>query len=263
MSLKNYLLTFIISTGLIACNSNDEDVANKTEEGIPTYVSFSIHLPGGINPVAGSKALPEDYNPDGTYEGNDGVQTLDIYMRSGDGTIEAKRFSGTGISSTGTVVSPSEPFRTTSGVKTVYIVLNSPQPLGTTITQDNTLVSTDGLAEIVTENGVDYDVITMTGKATSVTIEPDIPSQSVVAGGSNHVSIQVTRMASRIIVTSSASNQILDDNNNLLGTVSNITYSVAQGTKEIYFLPQTDYVSYGYDYVPELGEYVGQAKSVL
>ncbi|MCD8079300.1 MAG: hypothetical protein LUF04_02470, partial [Bacteroides sp.] len=86
--------------GLSAC-SNKDDLGSSVPEGITTYVNLSIKLPGNNM----TRALPEDYNPDGEYEGNDGVETLDIYMRSGDGTIEAKRFTGSGISSTGSVIS--------------------------------------------------------------------------------------------------------------------------------------------------------------
>ncbi len=253
MNLGKYLFTLFTGVILVAC-SNDDTSGTTVEEGVPTYVNLSVYLPGA-NPT---RALPEDYNQDGEYEGNDGILTLDIYMRSGDGTIEAKRFSGTGISSTGTVISPSEPFRTTSGTKTIYVVLNSPEPLNTTITSEDALVSTDGLAYILTQNEVDYDVITMTGKASSVIIEPDIPKSAVVQG-SNHISVDVVRMASRVIVTTSADNTLTDSDGNTIGTISNVTYSVAQGTKEIYFLEQSGYITYGYDYVPELGEYVDQA----
>ncbi len=255
MNFVKYLFTFILITGLVACSNKEDGSGGDNEEGIPTYMTLSIYLPGGNQ----TRDLPDDYNPDGEYEGHDAIQTLDIYMRSGDGTIEAKRFSGTGISSNGTVVSPSQPFRTTSGTKTIYVVLNSPDPLSTTITSEDALIPTEGLAETTTIDGTVYDIITMTGKATNVAIEPDIAQQAVVSGGSNHVSIEVIRMASRAIVTTTASTQLTDSEGRNLGTISNITYSVAQGTNEIYFLPQTNYVSYGYNYVPELGEYTDQA----
>ncbi|MCD8043954.1 MAG: Mfa1 family fimbria major subunit [Tannerellaceae bacterium] len=254
MNLKKYLLAPLLIVGLIACNRSEDVPGETIPEGLPTYVNISVQLPSS---VAG-KALPEDYNPDGEYEGNDGVETLDIYMIAGDGTIEAKRFAGTGISSDGAIVSPSQPFRTTSGIKTIYVVLNNPGPLGTTVNSDNDLVPVTGLAEIVTQNGVAYDVITMTGKSSSVAIEPDI-SETAVLGGANHITVQVVRMASRVIVTTTANNELRDSEGTLLGTMSDLTYSVAQGTNQIYFIQQPDYITYGYNYVPELGEYTDQA----
>ncbi|MCD8079299.1 MAG: Mfa1 family fimbria major subunit [Bacteroides sp.] len=138
-------------------------------------------------------------------------------------------------------------------------MVNSPTPLSTTINSDADLIPVEGLAEIKTVNGVSYDVITMTGKASSVIIEPDIPQQSVVIGGSNHISVDVVRMASRAIVTSTASPEIRNEAGEVIGTVSNVTYSIAQGTKEIYFLEQPNYVSYGYNYVPGRQTYISEA----
>ncbi len=257
MNVKNFLIASVVGIGLVACSNNHDDFSEGgVTEGLPTYLNISVHLPKS----AGNdlRALPDDYNPDGEYEGNDGIETLDIYIVSADGTLETKRFTGTDISSTGSIVSPSQPFRTTSGTKTIYVVLNNPLPIGTTVRGDDDLVSTDGLAQMVTQNGVTYDVITMTGKSAAVPIEPDISQQAVI-GGANHISVNVVRMASRAIVTSTASNVITDDNGTDLGIVSNVTYSVAQGTNQIYFIQQPDYITWGSSYVPELGEYETQA----
>jgi len=255
MNFKSLLFSITAGVLLFSCSNKSENVEESKPEGVPTYLNLTISLPG---PALG-KALPDDYNPDGIYEGNDGVETLDIYMLSADGTIEGKRFSGTDISSTGSTVSPSQPFRTTSGYKTVYIVLNDPNPLETSITSEDDLVDVTGLARTRTVNGVNYDIITMTGKSDSkIYIEPDITVQAV-NNGANRISVAVNRVASRVIVTSSAASTIVNGDGVTLGTVSNVTWSVAQGTTEIYWISQPNYVSYGYNYVPALGEYINQA----
>ena len=252
MNLKKFLLAFIVGASFIACSSSDDDVAKSSEsEGVPTFINLSVSLPQSNNQRAGGD---ENYNPDGDYEGNDGVVTLDVYMTASDGTLEAKRFVGSDISSTGSVVAPSQPFRTTSGMKTVYVVLNSPNPLATAVPQDNDLLPIAGLASIETENGTDYDVITMTGKATSVVIAPDITAQQVTAGA-NRVAVQLSRIASRAIVTTTATPTIVDDNGQTVGTLANITYAVAQGTNKVYFLPQTNYVTWGSSYIPTTSDY--------
>ena len=179
-------------------------------------------------------------------------------MQSADGTVEAKRFTGLDISHTGTVVSPSQPFRTTSGYKTIHIVINNPNPLGTVITTEHDLIATDNLAQVVTANGKEYDLITMTGKSANVYIQPDVPIQDV-AKGSNKIAVSVDRMASRVIVTTTASADLIDENGEKIGSVSDVNFSVAQGTNKIYWLSQPNYVSYGSEYVPALGEYAGQA----
>ena len=170
MDFKKYFLASFIALGFIACSNNDnEDAEGGEPEGTPTYVSLSVSLPKGS-----TKALPGDYNPDGEYVGNDGIQTLDVYMIGADKTVEAKRFSGKDLSASGSLITPSQPFRTTSGTKIVYVVLNSPNPLGTTAPLDNDLLPIAGLAQIKTVSGVNYDVITMTGKSSPTFIEPDL-----------------------------------------------------------------------------------------
>lgn len=254
MDFKKYFLASFIALGFIACSNNDnEDAEGGEPEGTPTYVSLSVSLPKGS-----TKALPGDYNPDGEYVGNDGIQTLDVYMIGADKTVEAKRFSGKDLSASGSLITPSQPFRTTSGTKIVYVVLNSPNPLGTTAPLDNDLLPISGLAQIKTVSGVNYDVITMTGKSSPTFIEPDVTVQEVTSG-TNRISVQAERVASRVIVTSTASTDLLDDDGVKVGTISNITYSVAQGTTKVYFSLQSNYVTWGTTYVPALGTYTTDA----
>lgn len=265
MNFKKYFLAIFVGLGFLAC-SDDNDVEQDPQgpEGVPTYINLSVNLSSSL----GQKALPEDYNPDGDYEGNDGVVTLDIYMVADDGTLEAKRFVGSDISSTGTVVAPSQPFRTTSGTKTVWVVLNSPQPLQTTVPTDDDWLPMAGLAKIQSDGGVNYDVITMTGKSIPTYIAPDITAQGV-SGGANTVKVQVTRVASRVIVTTTASTDLMaEDGTTKIGTISNITYSVAQGTNQIYRTGRTQLdaatnslypLTWGSDYIPVTGNYNTQA----
>jgi len=265
MNFKKYFLAVFVGLGFLACNNDNEaDQAPQGPEGVPTYVNLSVNLASS----RGQKALPEDYNPDGEYEGNDGVETLDIYMVAADGTLEAKRFVGTEISAAGETVSPSQPFRTTSGTKTISVVINSPQPLQSVAPTGEDWLPIAGLAQIKTEGGVDYDVITMTGTSAPTYIAPDITPQAVI-GGANTVAIRATRLASRVIVTTTASTDLMAaDGTTKIGTISNITYSVAQGTTQVYRGQHTVFDSntaasypetWGSAYVPALGDYTTEA----
>lgn len=253
MNIKTILLASLMGLGFIACSDDSTPEAEK-QEGTLTYVNLLVNLPG----KATGRALPNDYNNDGTYEGLDSLQTLDVYMESADGAIEAKRFTGEDISHAGTVVSPSQPFRTTSGYKTIYIVINNPNPLGTVITTEHDLITTENLAQVVNANGKEYDLIAMTGKSANVYIEPDVPIQDV-ANGANKIKVNVDRVASRVIVTTTASADLTNDQGEKIGSVSDVNFSVAQGTNKIYWISQTNNLSYGSEYVPALGEYIGQA----
>ncbi|MDU1891511.1 MAG: Mfa1 family fimbria major subunit [Dysgonomonas sp.] len=253
MNLKKLFFAIIIGLSFAACSSDDDADQSTVKEGLPTYVQLSVSMPKANS----QKALPEDFNPDGDYEGEDGIYTLDVYMVSADGTLEAKRFQEGDLSTTGSVLSPSQPFRTTSGKKTVYVVVNSPNPLLTTVPKDDDLLAITGLAKIESDATSTYDVITMTGKTESATIEPDVTAQDVT-NGANRVAVQLTRTASRVIVTTTASTDIMHGTVKV-GTLSNITYSIAQGTTKVYFSPKADYTTWGSSYVPTTADYATTA----
>lgn len=255
---KKFLLILFTVSMLVACNNEDSDNLGNKLEDAKTYINLSVSLPSLIN----TRSLPDDYNQDGTYEGNDLIETLDVYIESGDGSIQARRFTGTDIVMSGSTVSPSEPFLTTSGLKTIYVVLNDPSALGSTISAD-ALIPMAGLAQITTVNSVDYDLITMTGKTnTVVDVLANIPVQDVITGVSNRFNIDVTRMASRVIVTinDNANANLEDEDGNVIGSVSDITYSVAQGTNQVYWLGKSDFTTWGSAFVPaDVTEYNTQA----
>lgn len=254
MSIKTFFLVSLIGVGFTACNDSQVDEVSGVE-GESTYMNLSIELPGRKL----SKALPGDYNGAGTYEGKDTLQTLDIYVKSSGGEIDAKRFMGSDISYSGTIISPSQPFRTTAGNKVIYVVVNSSDPLKTGTINEQELIPIAGLAGIVTKDSEEYDLITMTGKSGDVVIKPNVPIQDV-SKGENKVAISVTRVVSRVIVTTSAATKDLyDDGGQKIGSVSDINYSVAQGTKKIYWMGQADYTTFGSDYITADGSYVGQA----
>ncbi|MCC8088803.1 MAG: hypothetical protein LIO79_06020 [Rikenellaceae bacterium] len=73
MNFQRLFFPILAGLCLTACTNSPDSEQELYPEGIPTYVSLHISLPGSIN---GSKALPEDYNEDGTYAGNDGIETL-------------------------------------------------------------------------------------------------------------------------------------------------------------------------------------------
>lgn len=260
MNLKKYLFAFVIGIGLVACSNDDKLDTTQPSESGNTYVSVSINLSQSPN----NRALPEDYNPDGVYQGLDLIANLDLYIIASDGTLDVKRFAPTDLSIEGSVLTIAQPFRTTSGNKQIFVVVNNPNPLGSTVPKDDDMFDIAGLARIQTEADLNWDIITMTGKNTSVNILPDITQQAASAGA-NSFSINVTRMASRAIVTSTASSDLLAQDGSKIGTISNVTYSIAQGTIKLYRTAKVDpanannFITWGSSYVPVLGDYSTEA----
>lgn len=244
MNSKGYFFSFFLAVALIACNKdNTPDEITSIEAG-NTYVSASISF---AQPKA--MALPDSYSSDGTYNGIGLVNTIDLYLVSADGTADAKRFEPTDftINTTGATLTLNQPFKTTSGNKTIYMVINSPNALATTAPNDNDLWDIEGLATSGSDETASSDLITMTGK-TMATILPNITEQAA-SSGQNMLSINVTRLASKVIVTTTASPDVIS-NGVRIGAISNVTYSVAQGTKKVYFMAKPDYTTYGSEYVP-------------
>lgn len=265
MNFRKLFFAVALSLGLVACSSDDDvDSTNPASETGNTYVSVSLNLTSNKQ----QKALPEDYNPAGTYEGFNLIRTLDLYMTSSDGTVQAKRFAANDLSIDGALVTLNQPFRTTSGNKTIHVVLNSPSALGTSAPAIGDLWDVAGLASVQNEDGVNWDVITMTGRTASpVNILPDITQQAATEGA-NKVSVNVVRLASRAIVTTTASTELTDQAGARIGTISNVTYSVAQGTNKVYAYGNiiidsgsntTVFQTWGTEYVPTTSDYATEA----
>lgn len=257
MDIKKTLLSLLIVAGLVACSDKDNNNETPITEENSTWVSLSIELPSARKTRVA----------DGTYVGRDTIATLDVYMQSTDGVVErAERFTGTDIAINGSVVSTTQPFRTSSGYKNIYVVINDVDALGSTAIKETDAISTNGLARVETINGVEYDLIMMTGVAKAVFIEPDIPAQDVITDGTNKIKVDATRLASRVIVTlnEGANAELENTAGQKIGTIArnSITYSVAQGANKVYWLQDYDsptYATWGYNYVPAFGEYAGQA----
>lgn len=265
---------------LVSCSKSGEGVPDtNTPKGIETYAYFSVKVPGKIadgKTVAspGSRVdLPEDYNPDETFSGNDDIVTVDLYMQrvggTENGTLEkAIRFVAADgdLSINGNAVSPAEPFRTTSGTKNLYIVINDTENIGSSVLSENTLIDCEKLAKILDGK----DVIMMTGVSRNIDVKPSITPQQAATGQENQFPVSVIRVASRVVVT--LDRDLITDVNtsNFKGKISDITYSVAQSAKKIYWLPQNIdnnpklFNSYGYGWVPnEVGMYEDPAGASL
>lgn len=250
MKTRNFLIPLLVVIGLVSCK-NDNNTGGENE---PTYLTVEVKLPSKLSVRTGDDNFTG--NQDGTYAGDDLIKTLDIYLQDANGDITSERFEGTDIavSSSGSgaaIVSPSAPFLTTPGQKTLYVVLNDTQQLGDNFGpgSEENLIDTDGLAAI--ENG--KDVILMSGKG-SIFVEPSVSMQQAAAGA-NKQTVNVSRVASRVIVTHTITDFSFDDGTGNTGTISNLEYCVAQGTNMVYWLAPsgtTIYETYGYDYVPKI-----------
>ncbi|MDR0893070.1 MAG: Mfa1 family fimbria major subunit [Mediterranea sp.] len=262
---KNLLLcvmSLLTSITISSC-SNDEPAIDQPASKVTTHVGFSVKLPQTTS-VGGAAATRYDagnYNADGTYEGVDLTSRIDLYLISADGALlDSRRFDYTELTwlyqDGMQVVQPKEPFQTTAGEKYAVVVINSPYPLISTTPASDYLISItnefplSAVGQFVSYDGERVLQSMFSGRSEVTTITDGVTAADVKAGA-NRIELMVERMVSRVIVTASPQ---MDANSSEVGTFSEITYSVAQGSKAVYLFPQIEgeeYKTYGYDYLPD------------
>jgi hypothetical protein len=280
--------------GLGSCSNNDED--NQERELLSsgtTHMGFTIKVPSARN---AKSADDPNYNMVGTYTGYTKINHLDIYLLTSDGQtlLMNRRFQNTefvfGSSPTGEdMIRLTSPFKTVPGDKVMLVVINSPNAIHAIVPPDNFLYSSstsnsltpstiinpqpspttpssaplslayvDMSTSITVGSDIMYeDVLVLAGKSTVFTIQDDITQQDVISTGVNMIDLNVIRVPSRAIITTTAPSTVVNSLGVTLGTISNLTYSVVQGANSVYLLPQLDAngftQSWGYNYVPGPG----------
>lgn len=275
------MLFALFLIGLSACKDNE--VKDVSLPKGTTYMGLSIAFPKSQSKMQKAPAPDNgNYNSVGIYAGYNLIDHLDIYLLSSDGNtlIESRRFGTTQLTvrsedmdNDGTddvdYIKLLSPFKTTPGDKMLIVVLNCPLPiLSTVLPYDyryilssslplSSLAKVDFNSPSVNISGHDIypDLVVMSGKTTTFNIQDGVSAEDVRNYGTNLIAADITRVPSRVIMTSSASSTVTDATGSVLGTISDVTYSVAQGGNSVYLFPQTDgtgtvTTTWGYTYVP-------------
>ena len=166
-------------------------------------------------------------------------------------------------------VSANEAFKVKPGDKTVYVVVNPtasvnlPEAVGGTLADFETAykkvnVGTDAtkakyfptadVTETRASEGAavegNDDVILMTGEKTPINVVDGVTQQEAISGTKNQAKLTVERAVARVVVTKGANDfEIKGDNpmtnekdETVLATLTNITYTVAQGEQTFNFV---------------------------
>lgn len=202
--------------GLTACNKN------RINEPIPTsdtdtYVGVSIKFP---QPT--TRALPEDYNKikDGEWNGRDKIQTIKVYVVTNDAVINSTKFTESAFNTISDgVLSPNLAVEAKAGEKVkAYVVINDVNAKVTTALDAlgaaefdqkfaETVAQVAAIGDVaktqVAGSGSYEDIVVMTNKIkpTELNVEANISKKDAIAGKNNRIDIEVTRVASRGIVT--------------------------------------------------------------
>lgn len=262
--------------GLTACNNKNEDDLAR-EKGYDTYstISLSLSLPASL------RAGDDDYNKKGVYEGVDHIKSLSLYMIDNAKPTdkpEVRHFDEANLhldGATGKVTMA--PFRTKSGNKTVYAVVNITNAIKVDLDAANNETEFKAAYEkayeafganpiAVLEAG--KDVIVMSGNPVTQEIKPNISALNAPAV--NNVHITLTRSAARVSVTTTATETAPDSKEyevkatvtggttKTFGKISNLVWSVGQFEKKFYLLQKDDRKSPSYDWITN-GDYTTEA----
>lgn len=248
------LLMTAIAIGMVAC-SNDDNLPDAPDANAAkgnTYASISIKLPKGPSTRA---ALTE------TWEGIDAIKTITVFLVNETlGTIDHSTF-GTDefdkIDANG-VLKPNLAVKATPGEKVkAYVVLNGESvdltalKTATPITF-NTVYGTavkKNASDLASNDGTN-DVIMMTNTVLpeAIAIEANVDETTAKAGTKNSVKVEVERLVSRAIVTTSAKEFTVGDI-----TIKDLKYSVGQSNIKFFWDKKEGDVTPNplYEFVPD------------
>jgi hypothetical protein len=269
--ITNLFIAPLLFTAVVMSACKDQNVEEPSLPAGETYVGFAIRYDAKL---AGSdtqtRYSEDDYNKVGTYEGRDLISTIDLYLSAPDGTfLQSQRFvaetdltysyNAAGLQ----VIQPRTPFKTTPGDKVATIIINSPRPLMATQPTDeqtfavSTSLPFSSIGAFVDNEGERILQTILTGRSNVTTITEGI-SEDEVQAGANTISVEVSRLVSRVVVSKTAG---MEAASTLDGTFSNTTYAVGQGALAAYIYPQIagdEYKTWGYDYLPD-GNYLSSS----
>ena len=275
------IATIALGLGFVACS--DSDVVSQGVDDAKTNTHVSVTLKMSTN--ASTRALPKDYNYLGEWAGKDKIETITVYLVDGL-SVTAKTFLvGTDYTfsqASGELMPAREnaAIKTTAGDKEVYVLINgTPEvvnhlamaqvaafeasfketALALANSGTNATVETSA-SKIAVKNGTDEtdnETIVMTSVVPgTLTVKENVTaSQTIAAGGENRVSVEVERAVARVMVTiaDKTSFDVKDVDNNLVGTVTNVTWVLAQGENSLYVQRKSAWETPNYLWVPGVG----------
>lgn len=278
------LLMTAIAIGMVAC-SNDDNLPDAPDANAAkgnTYASISIKLPKGPS----TRALPEDYNDKGTWEGIDAIETITVFLVNETlGTIDHSTFNKdtfTGITGSGTL-KPTLAVKATPGEKVkAYIVLNglNSDILGALKTATPTNfddkyndVISEVASKLASNDGTKDDVMMTNTEApaelTIVSGVTEIQAKEGTGDGKNRIEVKVERVVSRAIVTAKADAKKAEIKvKNAQGTdastitIKDLKYVVGQSNKQFYMIKRDNYVTPDavYNFVPTAETWMAAVK---
>ena len=278
----------ILGLSFTACkDNNDPDLTPKART---THMSVALRLGGNFGGSKAPAALPDDYNHVGTWAGQDKISTVTIYLVDNDPSVPVQSdelavstaYTVTPGSGTAVTLTPRKEgaIKTSPGKKTVYVVLNEtpevkahlntpyPAEFVKRYTETALELANSGFSSPVktsvsklassTVDATGYDNIVMTnvpGTTLEVTVTEGISADETTAAATpqNRASVSVERAVSRVMITASLNTNAPSTDTytvGTIGTISEVTWSLAQGEKALFVQRKTTYNTPWHAWVP-------------
>ena len=285
MKLNKFLLMGAIALGLVACNNNDVPEP-PIEEG-NTFAYITVALPSGS-----TRALPDDYNAVTKWAGNDAIENLAVYLVDANYVTKStytkddftltQDVNSVGATTTDVILKPKKGIKTTPGYKKVYVVINAPQDIldklnaisaaGAFETAYKDAVQTIVAKPTAATSAVDpngtaaghvakfdaKDHIMMTNyEECAITVAEGITETQTLdaANPKNRAKVKAERVVGRILVTFDQTATTITDRGVTLGTISDLSFVVAQGERAMYYQRKADWKTPGFNWIPTATSY--------
>ncbi len=281
-----------LGLGFTACSNND-DLDGSSPEGKEANTNVSVTL--NLTSKGSVKALPDDYNRIGEWAGKDKIEKVAIYLVDGS-TVSTNLFTvGSGAddgytqeavnASNQVVLKPKKAIKTSSGIKKVYVLINGTSAVESALSSTSAATFEDAYKtaalalansgtnltvatsadNIAVKNGVTDETIVMTNvEEVTINVAPNVKEEDALRDASplNRASVSVERAVARVMVTTASDTYQIKSGSDVLGTISNITWVLAQGENSLYVQRKADWTTPNYGWVPaDNTEYIASAQS--
>lgn len=267
MKLSKFLWVCAVALGFAACTT-DEVPGDVNQHATDSYASVTIKFPGKV-----TRALPGDYNQDGTWVGRDKLETVTVFLvNTVKGVVDYNSFAKSSFAEIDVngILKPNLALKATAGDNVrVYVVINGEESILNTLKATSAAgfaTAFAGEAAKIASQVATYDteenteVIMMTNDADSyvINVVAGVTEQEAKDGTGNHVLVNVERVVARAMLTvvpegtAWTVKAIQASVETPIATVTEVTYAVGQSNKEFYIMKKADYSTPDpvYSYVP-------------
>ena len=262
------ILLGFLTIGLVALTSCKKDEKEPQKDEGTTYVSVAINLQSSLR--AGTGTTDDEFNLKGTWNGKDAIETVAVYV-VGDGSVSYGQYTMAdfkivkGTDDTNITIKLKNAILTKPGSKKIYALINAPAEITKMLEMSMPAyfnkayakaVENMTTAQVARANGEKEDVIMMSNAAEcEINIEDGVTKKEAIQGPKNLAKVDVKRVVARVILTTTKDTYPIElEDGTMLGTITNITYAVAQGEKAFYISQQKNkeglIVTPGYSFLP-------------